>query len=140
PEGLASAAEVYREIQADPDLPRSVALDAVPLAKLMEAARRPEHAQAYAAIVVDAAIRRKLELAGSRLVQAAESGELEAALTQLTCVRADLAACAARWAALPYSRRTEPDRRLVRSSEELRSRPSTRPITRLPGNAHGRVD
>jgi DnaB-like helicase N terminal domain len=131
---LPSAADVYRELQADPDLPRSIALDAVPLARLMEAAPRPEHSGAYAAIVVEAEIRRRLQLTGSHLLQAAESGELEAALAQVTHARADLAACAARWSALPCSKRTEPDRRPGRSREEHRSRPTTRPITGVSGN------
>lgn len=117
-----SAAEVYRELQADPDLPRSVGLDAVPLAGLMEAAPRPEHASAYAAIVVEAEIRRRLQLTGSRLIQAAEPGELEAALAQLAQTRVDLDGCAARWAAFPYSPRAEPASppRLPRRQPSLR--------------------
>src|SRR6266851_9503728 len=43
--------EVYRELQNDPDLPSSVAQDAVPLAELMEAAPYARHAPAYAVMV-----------------------------------------------------------------------------------------
>ena len=42
---------VYAEIKRDPDLPRSVSHDGVLLAGLMDAAPRPGHAPAYAAIV-----------------------------------------------------------------------------------------
>jgi replicative DNA helicase len=55
---LPGLAEAYRELQNDPDLPRTVAADAVPLASLMEAAPRPEHAPAYASMVVEGGIRR----------------------------------------------------------------------------------
>jgi replicative DNA helicase len=74
---LPGPAEAYRELQADPDLPRTVAADAVPLASLMEAAPRPEHAPAYASMVVEGGIRRRIHLAGARLVQACEDGDLE---------------------------------------------------------------
>jgi hypothetical protein len=71
----------------------------------------------------------------THLVQAAESGELEAALAQVTQARADLAACAARWTALSYSEPTEPDRRPGCSREGHRSSPSTaRPISYVSGN------
>src|SRR5580693_7648267 len=66
---LPSPRNVYQEIQRDPDLPRSVALDAVPLAGLLGKSPRPAHAGAYAAIVVEAGIRRRLQLAGSRVEQ-----------------------------------------------------------------------
>jgi hypothetical protein len=105
---LPSPARVYRELQRDPDLPRSVALDAVPLAGLIEASPRPAHAGVYAAIVAEAGIRRRVQLAASRIVQAAEAGDLDAALGQAARARADLAACAARWAALPARLRGEP--------------------------------
>src|SRR5215469_2143078 len=59
--------EVYAELQCDSDLPRSVSADAVPLADLMDASPRTEHALAYAAIVIESGIRRRLELTGSRL-------------------------------------------------------------------------
>jgi replicative DNA helicase len=130
-----SAAEVYQELQADADLPRSVALDAVPLAALMEAAPRPEHAGAYAAIVVEAEIRRRLQLTGSHLVQAAEPEDLDAALAQVTRARADLAACATRWTALPRSLRAEPDGMPRPRREQLRPRPRvTKQATRVPRN------
>lgn len=133
---LPSATDVYRELQTDPDLPRSAAMDAVPLAGLMEATPRPEHAGAYAAIVVEAEIRRRLQLAGSRLVQAAEPADLEAALAQVGRARADIAECAVRWAALPVSRRTEPGQRPNLSREEARPRPgAVNPTTRLRGNS-----
>src|SRR5262249_53325669 len=63
--GLPAPAEVYAELRCDPDLPGSVSADAVPLADLMEAAPRAGHAPAYAAIVVENSIRRRLDLAGS---------------------------------------------------------------------------
>src|SRR5882724_4620294 len=66
---MPSAPDVYQEVQADPDLPQSVARNAVPLADLMEASPRPDHAGAYAAIVIEAAIRERLRLAGSRIEQ-----------------------------------------------------------------------
>jgi len=99
--GQPGPAEVYAELQNDPDLPMSVSRDAVPLAILMEAAPRAGHAEAYAAIVVEGGIRRQLSLAGSRLAQVAESGDLEAALYQASQARRDLDACRDRWLALP---------------------------------------
>jgi DnaB-like helicase N terminal domain len=104
---LPAPTEVYQELLNDPDLPRSVALDAVPLIALMEAAPRPAHAPAYAAIVVEAGIRQRLRQAGSRIAQAAESGDLEGALSQAARTRLDLGACAARWSALPAPLRRE---------------------------------
>src|ERR1700733_11494856 len=53
---LPGPAEAHRELRNDPDLPRTVAADAVPLASLMEAAPRPEHAPAYASMVVEGGI------------------------------------------------------------------------------------
>ena len=70
---------VYRELQNDPDLPPSVARDAVPLAELMEAAPHARHAPAYAIMVVESGIRNRLCIAGCRMVQASETGELEEA-------------------------------------------------------------
>ncbi|MGH3277235.1 MAG: DnaB-like helicase N-terminal domain-containing protein [Streptosporangiaceae bacterium] len=119
-----SAERVYRELQHDPDLPHTVALDAVPLAGLMAAAPRPGHAQAYAAIVIEAEIRRRLQLNGSRLVQAAESGDLDTALAQAARAQADLAACAARWAALPCPVRTSPSAAPRTSLEKPPPRPT----------------
>jgi hypothetical protein len=98
---LPDAPAVYRELRADPDLPASVSRDAVPLASLMEAAPRPQHAPAYAAIVVEAAIRRNLSLSASRLAQSAEPGDLAEALRQAASIRDDITACAARWASIP---------------------------------------
>jgi replicative DNA helicase len=105
---LASPQNVYQEIQRDPDLPRSVALNAVPLAGLMGKSPRAAHAGRYAAIVVESGIRRRLQLAGSRVIQAAEDGDLEVALGQVARARADTVVCAARWTALPASLRAEP--------------------------------
>ena len=107
---LPSPQNVYQEIQHDPDLPRSVALDAVPLADLLGKSPRTAHAGTYAAIVVEAGIRRRLQLAGSRVAQAAEDGDLDVALGQAARARADLVACAARWTALPARLRNEPGR------------------------------
>jgi replicative DNA helicase len=101
---------VYQEIQHDPDLPRSVALDAVPLADLLRKSPHAAHAGTYAAIVVEAAIRRRLQLAGSRVAQAAEDGDLDVALGQAARARAGLVACAARWTALPARLRNESGR------------------------------
>jgi hypothetical protein len=47
---------------------------AVALTSLMEAAPRREHAPAYASMVVEGGIRRHVELAGARLVQAPARG------------------------------------------------------------------
>jgi len=107
---LPSPQNVYQEIQHDPDLPRSVALDAVPLAGLLGKSPRAAHAGTYAAIVVEGGIRRRLKLAGSRLVQAAEGGDLDVALGQAARACAGLVACAARWATLPARLRSEPAR------------------------------
>src|ERR1700728_499128 len=76
---LPSPQNVYQEIQHDPDLPRSVALNAVPLADLLEKSPRAAHAGTYAAIVVEGGIRRRLQLAGSRVAQAAGDGDLDVA-------------------------------------------------------------
>jgi len=107
---LPSPQNVYQEIQHDPDLPRNIALNAVPVADLLGMSPRPAHAGTYAAIVVEAAIRRRLQLTGSRVVQAAEDGDLDVALGQAARARADLVTCAARWAALPARLRNEPSR------------------------------
>ena len=100
---LPAPTEVYGELKKDPDLPRSVSHDAVPLGSLM-AAGRADHASAYAAMVIDGGIRRRLALAGSRMTQAAEDAEgepLEAALRATELARGELDACRARWEALP---------------------------------------
>lgn len=118
--GLPGPEPVYQEIQRDPDLPRIVAHDAVPIFSLMQATPRAEHAGAYAAIVVEGGIRRQLDLAGGRLIQAGESGDLENALWQGSQARRTVAACVARWLALPEQLRREavqarPDRSPVAS-------------------------
>jgi replicative DNA helicase len=107
---LPSPQNVYQEIRHDPGLPRSVALDAVPLAGLLGKSPRTAHAGTYAAIVVESGIRRRLELAGSRVAQAAEDGNLDVALGQAARARAGLVACAARWTAVPARLRSEPAR------------------------------
>ena len=98
---------VYREMQNDPDLPPSVARDAVPLAELMEAAPHARHAPAYAVMVVESGIRNRLCIAGCRMVQASETGELEAAWRMAAQAHSEVDACAARWLALPAPLRRE---------------------------------
>jgi hypothetical protein len=105
--GLPGPAEVYAELRRDPDLPTSVSADAVPLADLMEASPRPGHASAYAAIVVESGIRLRLELTGSRLAQAAESGDLDLVRQQAARARREFKASRARWRALPERLRRE---------------------------------
>src|SRR6202167_4306083 len=105
---LPSPQNVYQEMQHDPDLPRSVALNAVPVADLLGKSPRTAHAGTYAAIVVEAGIRRRLQLAGSRVAQAGEDGDLDVALGEAARPRSDLVACAARWTALPARLRNEP--------------------------------
>ncbi len=105
--GLPGPAEVYAELRCDPDLPGSVSADAVPLVDLMQASPRAAHAPTYAAIVVESGIRRRLDLAGSRLAQAAESGDLDAVHQQAAHARRELGACRARWRALPEHLRRE---------------------------------
>ncbi len=99
--------DVYRELHSDPDLPESVARDAIPLADLMEAPSHAGHAGYYAAMVAEGGIRQRLELAGSRLAQAAESGDLDVALRQCAQARRELRACCARWLAIPECLRAE---------------------------------
>jgi hypothetical protein len=101
---LPGPSEVYRELRKDPDLPRPVSHDGVPLANPIEAAPRAAHAPAYAAMVIDGDVRQRLALAGSRMTQAAEGAEgepLEAALRMTGQARRELDACRARWQALP---------------------------------------
>jgi len=97
PEALA----VYAEIQEDADLPACVARDGVLLANLIEASPRPGHAPAYAAMVVEGGIRQRLDLAGARLAQARQAGDLGAALHQACQTSAVIDACQSRWTALP---------------------------------------
>jgi replicative DNA helicase len=104
---LPTLAEVYGELKKDPDLPRSVSQDAVPLANLIEAGHAA-HAPAYAAMVIDGGIRERLALAGSRMMQAAEDAEgepLEAALRMSRLARDELEVCRVRWESLPESMR-----------------------------------
>ena len=107
---LPGPAEVYRELRNDPDLPRTVAADAVPLASLLEAAPRTGHAPAYASMVVEGGIRRNVGLAGSRLVQACEGGDLATAFRQIADARRAVSACAGRWESLPGRFGREPGR------------------------------
>jgi DnaB-like helicase N terminal domain len=105
---LPDPACVYGELRNDPDLPRSVAGNAVPLAGLMEAAPTAGHAPAYAVMVVEGGIRQRLDLEASRLVQASTTGELDAALRQVAQVHRKLDVCQVRWLALPGHLRREP--------------------------------
>jgi hypothetical protein len=125
---LPSPQNVYQEIQHDPDLPRDIALNAVPVADLLGMSPRPAHAGTYAAIVVEAAIRRHLQLAGSRVAQAAEDGDLDVALGQAARAHAGLVACAARWTALPARLRNEPGHLPAQESWQP-SRENTTPAT-----------
>ena len=119
---LPSPQNVYQEVQHDPDLPRSVALNAVPLADLLGKSPRAAHAGTYAAIVVESGIRRHLQLAGSRVAQAAEDGDLDVALGQAAKARAGLVTCAARWTALPARLRSEPGSPARRGALAVRPR------------------
>jgi replicative DNA helicase len=69
---LAGPGQVYAELRHDPDLPRSVSHDALPLADLMAATPRSANAPSYAGIVIRASIRRRLGVCGGRLRQAAD--------------------------------------------------------------------
>lgn len=92
---------VRDELAKDPDLPVTAARDGVRLAELMERSPRAGHAQAYAALVIDSAVHERLRLAGSRIEQAAESGNLEAAFRQAREARREATAAKARWERLP---------------------------------------
>lgn len=98
---LPGPVEVYRELQNDPDLPPSVSRDAVPVTSLMEAAPRARHAPAYAAMVVEGGIREHMHGTGSRILQAAGSGNTETVLWRTAESIRDVNACRARWLALP---------------------------------------
>jgi replicative DNA helicase len=98
---------VFEEIKKDPDLPRSLSHDGVLLASLMEAAPRADHGPAYAAIVVGCGIRQRITVAASRMTQAAESQDLDAALAMAAQAREELGRCQARWEALPEPMRRE---------------------------------
>jgi len=140
---LPSPQKVYQEIQHDPDLPRSVALDAMPLADLLSKCPRTAHAGAYAAIVVEAGIRRRLQLGGSRVTQAAEDGDLDDALGQAAEARAGLVACAARWTALPATLRNAsgrlPAQEPWRPGREDAGRTAAPSHTQLPLSPNGVV-
>jgi hypothetical protein len=98
---------VREELQKDPDLPRLVSHDGVLLADLMEAAPRSDHGAAYAAMVISTGIRRRMELAASRMRQAAESKDAGFALRMARQARGELDRCRARWEALPEPMRRE---------------------------------
>jgi replicative DNA helicase len=98
---------VYAELRQDPDLPPTVSRDAVRVFSLVEVAPRPGNADAYAVMVVEGGIRERLALAGTRLAQVAESGDLGAVHEQAARTRRDVAACRSRWQALPESLRRE---------------------------------
>jgi replicative DNA helicase len=100
--------EVYAELRQDPDLPRSVSHDAVPIADLLHAVPRSAHTSAYAGIVIGSAIRRRLALAGGRLHQAGQTTPepiddhaLHTARWIVSREHRDLRACWHRWANLP---------------------------------------
>src|ERR1700683_302773 len=100
--------EVYAELKQDPDLPRSVSHDAVPLASLLHDTPRSAHAPAYAGIVIGSAIRRRLTLAGGRLCQFAQTTadpvddrELETARWVIAQESRALRNCWQRWTTLP---------------------------------------
>jgi hypothetical protein len=98
---------VYEEIKKDPDLPRGLSHDGVLLAGLMEAAPRSDHAPAYAAMVAGGGIRRQVGLAASRMTQAADGQDLEAALGMAAEASREIELCQARWDALPEPMRRE---------------------------------
>lgn len=112
--GVSGPQEVYAALTRDPDLPRSVSHDAIPLAGLLNAAPRSAHAPAYAGIVIGAAIRREITLGGGRMRQAAETSDqsvddlaLEAARAVVTRAGRDAGACRRRWERLPGPVRRE---------------------------------
>ena len=102
------------ELQRDPDLPRSISHDAVPLADLLQAAPDSSHAPAYGGIVIGAAIRRELAAGGGQLRQAAEASDepiddraLEVARSVAARVRRGVEASRRRWDSLPHLVRRE---------------------------------
>lgn len=98
--------QVHEEVRKDPDLPRSLSHDGVPIAGLMEAAR-PGHAPAYAAMVMGSGIRQRMALAASRMSQVAEGADLNAALRMAGQATWELDRCRARWETLPEPLRGE---------------------------------
>jgi len=75
--------------------------------RLDEAAPRAGHARHYAVMVAERSIRQRLKIAGSRMAQAAESGDLAVALRQVCSAGHELTACRTRWLAFPEPRRQE---------------------------------
>jgi hypothetical protein len=98
---------VREELGKDPDLPQLISRDGVLLADLMEAAPHSDHGPAYAAMVVSTGIRRRVELAASRMRQAAENKDAGFALRMTRQARDELDRCRARWEALPEPMRRE---------------------------------
>jgi replicative DNA helicase len=94
---------VHEEVAKDPDMPRGLAYDGVPLVELMEAAPRSDHVSTYAAMVIGGGIRRRLWLAAGRMSQAAEMDDLQSALRMTERTRRELDRCRARWEALRRS-------------------------------------
>ncbi|MGH3403802.1 MAG: DnaB-like helicase N-terminal domain-containing protein [Streptosporangiaceae bacterium] len=101
-------ARVRAELATDPDLPRRISLDGVLLADLLEAVPLADHAPAYAAMVIDHSIRERVALVGSRMIQAAETGELETAQRVTAAGHRAVQDSQARWNALPEQIRREP--------------------------------
>ncbi len=93
--------EVYRELQHDPDLPPSVARDAMPVVNLMEAAPQAQHALAYAVMVAEGGIRQHMDETGTRMLQASVTGNTETVLRLTAEGIRDVNGCRARWLALP---------------------------------------
>jgi hypothetical protein len=73
----------------------------------MEASPRSAHAPAYAAMVIDTGIRHRIDLAASRINQAARTGNLADTLHMTAEARYELGQCRARWEALPEEMRRE---------------------------------
>jgi hypothetical protein len=112
---------VRAELASDPDLPPRLALDGVLLAGLLEAAPRAGHARAYAAMVMEHGIRQQVAVAGARLVQAAEAGDLESARRVTSWAGQEAGHCQERWNALPGQVRRElpaPARNRAAQAEE----------------------
>jgi replicative DNA helicase len=137
---------VHEEIKKDPDLPRSFSHDGILLANLMEAAPRTGHAPAYAAMVAGSGIRQRIARVASRMTQAAESQDLDAALAMTAQARQELGRCRARWEALPEPMRRElpvPARAQYGHAEMTRSVTAVREEIRrlrqdlLAGTQHG---